>query len=142
MNNNDEKFLEDYKLKSNEDEINIIKENPIISVFNKEALLYIISTFLTFEEIKTFYSINKKVNTIFRNNIKQIKTKHLLKNPEIVKRFPNLKIFNIFKTNSFDLNILKEKEFKGLEALTIKEVETKNDIIEIISQFTGLKNLY
>ena len=83
--------------------INIAKENPILSVFSKESLLYKIGIFLTYEERKSLYSINKKANSIFRNNIKEIPSKILLKFPELVKRFPKLKKFEY---------ILKEKELK------------------------------
>ena len=131
--------LEDKK--TNFNEINIIKENPIISVLTKEALLYQIGIFLRFEERETLYSINKKTNEIFRNSIKEIKSKHLLKHPELLKRFSKLKKFEICNTHRVDLDILKHEEFKGLEALKIKEVIVTDEIINIISQFTELNKL-
>ena len=52
-------------------------ESPIYKVFSIESLIYAISNFLTFEEKKTLYSVNKKLNIWFRDGIKEIKP-HIL----------------------------------------------------------------
>ena len=100
--------------------ISVSKESAIQKVFEIEHLSYLISTFLFFDEKKTFYSINKKLNFFFRNSINQLKSKVFIKSPEIVERFQNLKIIEISSSRIIDGNLFKKKGLKNLQHLTLK----------------------
>ena len=136
MNNNDESLEKDKKQL-----INSSKENPIGTVFNIESLIFNISIFLTFEEKKALYSVNKKLNSFIRTYINEIKFKKLRNSPEILKRFPNLKKLEVFGGKSANLNILKQKEMQNLENLTIRYFTVDEDLSLAISGLTELKSL-
>lgn len=107
--------------------INEIKENPMEKVLNIESLLYEISKFLTFEEVKAFYSVNKKLNNIFRNNIKEIKYNGIIRCPRIIKKFPNIKYMEFPSGKPVDLSVLRAESFKNLEKLKIIGIIKNND---------------
>ena len=106
-------------------------------VLNIESLLYEISKFLTFEEVKTFYSVNKKLNNIFRNNIKEIKYDGIIRCPSIIKKFTHLKYMEFLTGKPADLSILKAESFQKLEKLKITgRIKDDDD-----SPIEGLKEL-
>ena len=99
------------------DPINNSKENAIQKVFKIESLSYLISTFLTFKDKKSFYSLNKKLNFFFRKSVSQIESKIIISYPDIIERFPYLKIIDICGGKNLKLNFLKKKELQNLEEL-------------------------
>ena len=96
------------------------KKEILEKVLATELLLNELTQFLTFEERKTFFSINKKLNSHFRNNIYQINRKKILITPEIGRRFPNLKKIKLSWGCSAHLGFLRKKYYKNLESLKIK----------------------
>ena len=120
--------------------INNSKENAIQKVFKIESLSYLIATFLTFIEKKNFYSLNKKLNFFFRKSISQIDSKIIIYSPEIIERFPYLKIIDICGGKNLNFNFLKKKELQNLEQLNIKGVVVED--CSPISEFRQLKSLF
>lgn len=119
--------------------INASTYNPIEKVFSIEKLLYDISNFLTFEEIKKLYSINKRLNAKFRAFCKVIKSKAIIQSSKIRERFQNLKILEISPGKPVNLNILKE--LKKLEILKIKGFHYIDDDT-CFSELKELKTLH
>ena len=125
--------------KSELGEILLAKENFIQKIFNTEFLSHLIASFLNKNEKKLFYSANKKLNFFYRNSIKEIKSQIIIKSPEIVERFPNLKKLEVCGRKSVDFSFLKKKELKNLENLKLKEVTVRDT--SLISGLTKLKTL-
>ena len=128
--------------KENEEILNSIhlyEDNSKNKVFNTEFLLSQISSFLTFEEIKIFFSINKKLNAIFRKSIHKIRTKKLIATPEIISRFPNLKSIKLSWGLSLNLDFLSKPYSQKLENIRLEGDKYQN--IELIGNLTELKTL-
>ena len=85
QNNNQNKS----QIAENNNSNNSIKD-IINKVFSTELLLNEISKFIIFEERKAFFSLNKKINSIFRKSIRKINIKKIIFRPEIANRFPNI----------------------------------------------------
>ena len=128
--------------KENEEILNSFHLNENSSknkVFNTELLLNQISVFMTFEEIKIFFSINKKLNAIFRKNIYHIRTKKIITTPEIISRFPNLKSIKLSWGLSMNLDFLSKPFSQNLENIQLEGDKYQN--IELIGNLEELKTL-
>ena len=126
-------------MSNKEESKNENKNPPKLSniIFSINNILSIIKKYLTLDDEKSFFSCNKFLNEYFRNSITKLSPKKIISNPDIIKRYQNIK--EIKFDFGWETDLIFLKDLKKLESLELSGAKYEN--IETIGVFENLTKL-